>query len=209
MIIASVLKTGGEYVPEHVYNLRDMCKDFMPAHQFVCLTDATLKGTDSAPLEHGWKGWWSKLELFKLQGPCLYLDLDTILVSDCTPLVDAAKDKSFVVLRDFYRGYTLTPINPKAIGSGMMYWKDSMRFLYESYLQSSVDYDGDQDFIEHAMQGKEVHYWQDLCTGVVSYKAHNRNEIGLQLTDKVICFHGKPRPWEQSVISYPFRKELA
>lgn len=207
MIVASVLKTGGIYNPCHVYNLRDMCKDFLPSHDFVCLTDIHLSNCNTIPLAHDWKGWWSKLELFKLQGQCLYFDLDTIIVGDCTDIVNAAKNKEFVILRDFYRGYTLTPINPHAMGSGMMYWKDSVRFIYDLYLNDPQEVVGDQDFIEYAMQDRldTVTYWQDICTGVVSYKAHDRHE-GLQPTDRVVCFHGTPRPWEQNTIEYPTRK---
>jgi hypothetical protein len=204
MIVASVLKTGGEYSPCHVYNLRDMCRDFLPMHTFVCLTDIHLSNCEYIPLVHNWKGWWSKLELFKIEEPCLYFDLDTILVNDCTSLVHAAQSKDFVILRDFYRGYTLTPVNPKAMGSGMMYWSKSVKFVYDLYTQCTYDFYGDQDFLEYALQDYEVHYWQDICTGVVSYKAHDRH-LGIQPTDKVICFHGHPRPWEQTKIEYPFK----
>lgn len=207
MIVASVLKSGGEYNPGHVYNLRDMCKDFLPAHEFVCLTDVHLNQCNTIPLTDNWKGWWSKIELFKLHGPCLYFDLDTILVNDCTHIVDAAKDKYFVILRDFYRGYTLTPIKPHAMGSGMMYWKESLRFIYDLYRADAQDVTGDQDFIEYAFKDKldSVTFWQDICTGIVSYKAHDRH-AGLQPTDSIVVFHGTPRPWEQNTIEYPFRK---
>jgi hypothetical protein len=204
MIVASVLKTGGEYSPCHVYNLRDMCRDFLPSHMFFCLTDVHLKNCEYTPLIHDWKGWWSKLELFRIEGPCLYFDLDTIIVGDCTDIVRTAQTKDFVILRDFYRGYTLTPINPHAMGSGMMYWSKSMQFIYDLYLNDAQEVAGDQDFIEYALRDRldTVSYWQDICTGIVSYKAHDRHN-GLQPTDKVVCFHGQPRPWNQSVIPYP------
>ena len=205
MLVASVLKSGKEYQPHHVYNLRDMCKDFLPSHDFVCLTDAKLTGTEVIPLEHEWEGWWSKLELFKIEQPCLYFDLDTILVGDCTGIVDKAKDKPFVILRDFYRGYTLTPLQPRAMQSSMMYWSTSLKFMYDKFASDGERYPGgDQVLIEEAMKDKAdmVHYWQDLCTGIVSYKAHERYN-GLQSTDRVVIFHGQPRPWEQKEIGYP------
>jgi len=209
MIVASVLKTGGEYNPCHVYNLRDMCKDFLPKHQFVCLTDTELSNIDNVRLQHGWRGWWSKLELFKIKEPCLYFDLDTILVGDCTDIVHTAQTKDFVILRDFYRGYTLTPVKPNAMQSSMMYWSKPVDFIYNKYLEllGSTDMAGDQDFIEEVMQDRldTVSYWQDICTGIVSYKADER-ENGLQEQDRIVIFHGQPRPWEQTTIGYPTRK---
>lgn len=209
MIVASVLKTGGEYNPCHVYNLRDMCKDFLPKHQFVCLTDIHLNNCNYIPLEHNWNGWWSKLELFKIKEPCLYFDLDTILVGDCTDIVRTAQTKDFVILRDFYRGYTLTPVKPNAMQSSMMYWSKPVDFIYNKYLEllGSTDMAGDQDFIEEVMQDRldTVSYWQDICTGIVSYKADER-ENGLQEQDRIVIFHGQPRPWEQTTIGYPTRK---
>jgi len=209
MIVASVLKTGGEYNPCHVYNLRDMCKDFLPKHQFVCLTDTELSNIDNVRLQHGWRGWWSKLELFKIKEPCLYFDLDTILVGDCTDIVRTAQTKDFVILRDFYRGYTLTPVKPNAMQSSMMYWSKPVDFIYNKYLEllGSTDMAGDQDFIEEVMQDRldTVSYWQDICTGIVSYKADER-ENGLQEQDRIVIFHGQPRPWEQTTIGYPTRK---
>lgn len=203
MMVSCVLKSGKEYTPYHVHNLRDMCKDFLPAHTFVCLSDVPVE-CDRIPLVHGWSGWWSKLELFKLDGPCLYFDLDTILVNDCIDIVNAARGKDFVILRDFYRGEW--DIN--AMGSGMMYWEKPLRFLYDKYRSDEEQYPGgDQALIEDVMQDKMhmVSFWQDICTGIVSYKAHDRH-LGLQPTDKVVCFHGQPRPWGQTRIAYPFRK---
>jgi hypothetical protein len=209
MIVASVLRTGGEYSPCHVYNLRDMCRDFLPSHQFICLTDTELSNIDNVRLEHDWPGWWAKLELFKIKEPCLYFDLDTILVGDCTDIVNTARTKDFVILRDFYRGYTLTPVKPYAMQSSMMYWSKPVDFIYDKYLElaGSAEMVGDQDFIEYAMQDRldTVSYWQDICTGIVSYKADER-ENGLQEQDRIVIFHGQPRPWEQKTIGYPTRR---
>jgi len=224
MIVTCVLRSGKEYNDAHVYNLRDMCKDFLPEHNFLCLTDTSLVGCDYLPLHHNRKGWWSKMELFSLSAtqPVLYLDLDTVLVDDCTDIIDAVKGKPFVIIRDFYRGYILTPIDRHAMGSGLMYWEEDMSFLYDAYMQDpdsiEAKYAGDQDFIESVMKTPEridmVHYWQDLCTGVVSLKADvlgsklSKTIKGLQPEHKIVCFHGTPRPWQQSLLPYPFRKGM-
>ena len=66
--IATVLKCGGEYVERHVHALRDQCKKHIPWADFVCLSDGHLE-CKTIPLVDDFPGWWSKMELFKLDGP--------------------------------------------------------------------------------------------------------------------------------------------
>lgn len=199
--IACVLKSGGEYLPRHVYNLRDMCADFLPPHEFVCLTDLSQMHCQTMPLFHNWPGWWSKIELFKLKPPILFFDLDTVIVSDCSCILSSAQGKDFVILRDVYRGWA----NPNAMQSSMMYWEKPLNFVYDSFLESP-DYceGGDQTFLEKMFHDK-LHmatFWQDITDGIVSYKA-NVCVHGIRPQDKIVIFHGKPRPWEQKEIAYP------
>lgn len=201
VIVTCVLKSGGEYLPRHVYNLRDMCADFLPPHEFVCLTDLPQMHCQTIPLFHNWPGWWSKIELFKLRGKHLYFDLDTVLVSDCSSIVSVAQGKTFIILRDIYRGLT----DKFAMGSGMMYWEDDLSFVYDSFLESpNYCSGGDQAFLEEVFRDKLncVTYWQDICEGIVSYKANVRVH-GLKPSDKIIVFHGEPRPWQQKEVAYP------
>ena len=58
---------------------------------------------------------------------------------------------------------------------------------------------GDQAFIEDALTGStqlRPLFWQDLLPGqVVSYKNHIRGKEKFPARARVVCFHGKPRPW--------------
>jgi hypothetical protein len=193
MIVACVLRSGGEYKPEHVYALQKMCATHLPPHEFVCFSDVELE-CKTIPLRHDWEGWWAKMEMFRLPS-ALYFDLDTILIDDCTSIIEAAKQHDFVILRDFYRGQ----YNPKAMQSSMMYWSKPVK-LYELYAGLQVyAAGGDQSYIEHHMKD-QVTYWQDICDGIVSFKA---DVLPKGLDDaKVVIFHGKPRPWEQTRIPY-------
>ena len=101
-MIACVLKSGGDFNESHVYALQKMCSKYMPGERFVCLTDLKLD-CDTIPLTEDWDGWWSKIELFKLDA-AVYLDLDTILVGDCTEMLEEARKHEFVIMRDVYRG---------------------------------------------------------------------------------------------------------
>lgn len=198
--IVSILRSGGEYRAAHVLALAAMCQRFLPAHRFLCLTDAEIAGVTCQPLEHSWPGWWAKMEIFRLPPPVLYLDLDTVLVDDCQDILEACAGKPFVILRDVYRGKA----NPKAMQSSLMYWEAPMNFLYESF-RDRPDFlaGGDQSYIEQhlLLHGAPVAYWQDLASGVVSFKADKR-QAGARPGDRIIIFHGRPRPWEQTAIDY-------
>ena len=162
--------------------------------------EAALNMMISKPLRHDWPGWWSKIEAFRIPGPCLYIDLDTVIVGDLAPLLEIAKSTVFTVLRDF---------NPhqRVMGSGLMAWVDSLGHLYETFRDvgpekymaenSTPRWFGDQGFIERTTDGFKTPraYWQDQLPGaVVSYKKHCAD--GVPPGARVVCFHGKPRPWE-------------
>jgi hypothetical protein len=125
----------------------------------------------------------------------LYFDLDTVLTGDCAEIIKAAKQHDFVIMRDVYRGKH----NPKAMQSSMMYWSKPVN-LYEKFAELQMyAAGGDQSYIEHHMKDR-VTYWQDICEGIVSFKA---DVLPKGLNDaKVVIFHGKPRPWEQTRIPY-------
>ncbi len=203
--IVCVLKSGGDYMPGHVHALRDMCRRWMPEHEFVCLTDvpdqvecATVK------LQGQDKGWWAKMEMFHAfrDGHTLSLDLDTLLRGPCHEMVEAARKHPFVVLRDFYRGVK----RPEAIQSSVMFWQGDQSWLWDLWQRKAglPPLAGDQDFLELAFwkAGWEPVKWQDLCAAVCSFKAEIRDSKTAS-TAPMVCFHGKPRPWEQTLVPYP------
>lgn len=204
MRIACVLKSGGSYRAEHVYALRDMCKRWMPEHSFVCLTDLPDLDCQTRPLKQNLAGWWSKLELFDAftSGGTLFMDLDTIVRGHCANLLEHLKNKDFVVLRDFGRALSF----PKSIGSGLMYWRDDYRWIFEMFMLERPEtfMRGDQDFLMHAFKksGQSVEYWQDFTSDICSFKMHIRDQNPASLA-ALVCFHGSPRPWAQSLIPYP------
>lgn len=208
MKILTVLKCGGEYNEGHVQWITRQLTDC----EVSCLTDSTMpdddfKGVTGAkklPLYYGaWgaRGWWAKMEMFRpdLHGDFLYVDLDTVFLR--TP-------KSFdglsgpCVLADFYFPQT-------SVGSGLMYLPESCRGpIWENWERFPHDHiarnHGDQDFLTPLLWPAER--WQNKFPyNVVSYKAHLSKEDGQQFYKggyddmsqiSVVCFHGKPRPWE-------------
>lgn len=95
------------FTAEYVYRLRQMVDRSIGRSdwRFVCLTDRPEQlGADieciRIPRPNGFPGWWSKLQIFnpehRLRGPGLYLDLDTLLVSDISPIANYAAKIAFV-----------------------------------------------------------------------------------------------------------------
>lgn len=193
--IACVLKSGGEYNVSHVETLQAM----VPSRPFVCLSDnPAVPGY--VPLEHGWPGWWSKLELFKLPGPVLFFDLDTVVTGDIDELILTIPKHDFLILRDVYRG----KIRQSAMQSSIMGWRGDMSYVYDAFVKNA-DYwmkslRSDQDFFETAIG--DATYWQDVLPGaLVSFKVDVQGR-GVPKDAKVIFFHGQPRPWQQDEVSY-------
>jgi hypothetical protein len=210
-----VLKTGGwkaskakdEYRPKQVRWLRDQVARFYPhAHRFVCLSDAQIPGINVIPLEHGWPGWWSKMELFRPDLDYLqafYLDLDTVIVQDITNIVK--QNHKFSVLRNLSELAAVhRPSECKRIGSGVMAWrKGRVEHLYEQFKTDPDRYMaeyvtsrrwGDQGFIQdHA---GPFDYFQDMFPKEIVSSKFGLANNNPKKHAKIVCFHGSPKPWE-------------
>lgn len=189
MKIVTLLKSGGEYTKEHVEMLRAQVMRHNPEAEFVCVRDADL--------DHGWEGWWSKIEVLRMQGPLLFLDLDTVVVGDMSSVFDIVKENKFAILRDVSRG----KYNKLAMQSSVMGWGGDVSLLYdifridpEKYIKK---YHGDQNFIEDHMATDKTVFFQDVIPNKLqSFKADVRGR-GTHPDCKIVFFHGQPRPWQQ------------
>jgi FkbM family methyltransferase len=201
--IVCVLCSGGDYTAAHVEALRANCAEFMPPHQFLCLTDSP-EVPGGIPFAHNWKGWWSKMEIFGPlvpDAPTLFLDLDTVIVAPCADLLAKVRGAPFVILRDFIRGRK----DPLAMQSSVMFWESRPQGVYDTFQANPAQHierhRGDQDFLETVIPPAICSYWQDYGTGFSSFKIDVMRR-GVLPKDRIIVFHGKPRPWEQSILSY-------
>lgn len=183
--VALVYRSGGEYFPEYVRRLALSAKRH-GAHDIVCLSDdPRVRGwCDHIPLETNFPGWLAKLELFKLPGPIVYFDLDTVIRRSIRPILE--HDHRFTMLDDFY--------NLGRPASGVMAWSGSHRHIFDRFTHDHIpDYrhlrphGGDGGWIvKHA---GDVEIMQDLFPNMIaSYK------VGGVKNPAVVCFHGRPRP---------------
>jgi hypothetical protein len=193
-VIISVLRSGGDFKAEHVKRLADQCAEFAPGVPFHCLSDHR-SAIGYEPLLYDWPGWWAKIEVFGILGPVLYLDLDTTIVGDLSPLIEQCSLHKFIALRDF--NYPV-----REMGSGLMGWSGDLNWVKKKFMAAPTENMqrcrtsaawGDQGFIEPLLPDRK--YWQDLLPGaVVSYKKHCMG--GVPPGARVVCHHGPPRPWE-------------
>jgi len=194
LTVACVLRSGKCYDAEYVRRLRHgVVSNLSGPYEFVCLSDVDVP-CKRIPLTTNWPGWWAKMELFKLPGPVLYFDLDTVIAGDLSEIAAAAQTHPLIVLRDFYR--------TDGFGSGMMGWNSDLRDLHDKFgaapdqWRDRLGGRGDQGFIEETVDRRDITLWQDLLPGqVVSYKVHVRDKE-FPPDARVVCFHGRPKPHE-------------
>lgn len=206
MTVACVLRSGGDYGPEHVWALkRAVAKHLREPHEFCILTDGDFAGMWGRRLLMEWPGWWSKIELFRpglFTGPVLYFDLDTVVVGDLSEI--AAYRGPLAMLSDFYK--------PLLGQSGVMAWTPGPHtaFLWERFLDAPVHhmrlYPGDGQFLyayatdQDWVVGRNPDRLQALFPGqLVSYKLAVRPTGKVPAGARVVCFHGHPRPWQTSL----------
>lgn len=224
-----VLRKGGEYTFQHVellvYYLNLKWKGSI---QIKCLTNTVTSpiqlkdNLELLPLGIAWPGWWSKMNLFAPElekyRPFLYVDLDTAIVGSLNEILPPKDPTQFISLENVYF--------PGRMGSGLMWipaenekvtrvWEEWCLHSKEVMLSSVHPHNGkvlkgDQDFIESAAMPDS--WFGELR--VVSCKPlpyqHFRKTITPELV--IVYFHGKPRPWQASNISwvsdYLYRKPL-
>lgn len=200
-VIVTVLKTGGEYRPEHVQRLH---RQFGTYHA-VCLTDVAVEGVATLQLAHDWPGWFAKMALFDpelIQDDILYFDLDTLLINSPQPYLT---DGCLRMLSDFYY-----PTKP---ASGMMFIPHHEKIrIWPAWIADPQKwmrkYRGDQDVIE-AICGRNI---ARFGNPVKSYKVHvavpgmpgwharfSQGNGEIPVDTDVLCFHGFPRPWDKSM----------
>ena len=197
MTVACVLKAGGDFGPRWVDALRRGVNTHLKRHRFVCLTDEDGVGLWGERLAHNWRGWWSKVELFRpglFNGPVLYLGLDTLPVGDLSDI--ASYDGPLAVLSDFYQGR-------KMIGTGVMAWTpgEHTERIYEAFTKDPegiIGRGGRSDYFyrQHMADADRL---QDLYPGQIVTLKPIRGEHpepikhGPPEGARLVAAHGRPR----------------
>ena len=197
-----VLRSGGEYKPDHVLRLHRQVLNHLPDADFRCLSDIEIRGIRTLPLIYDWPGWWSKMELFRpeISGDILFMDLDTSIVGS---FADIASINQLALMRDIYR--------PEGLQSSIMYIPEAAREeIWAEWIERPQHWmeiyqkGGDQAFLERFWLDRASR-WQDLLPGqIISWRSHVRPAVygdesgngSIPADARVVIFHGKPRPWD-------------
>lgn len=199
--ILSVLRSGGVYDPSWVRALTNgVNANLSIPHRHVCLTDmdVQVQGVEVVALNYGWRGWWSKVEMFSPEmerfGQMLYIDLDTLVTGNLDDI--AGYGGEACITKDFNFGCPSQSVLNFAPGS--------MRHLWDAFVSDPdtwmADGDrliaphfGDQVLMTKVHGERHIDFWQDYVPGqVVSYKRHCGR--GLPDNARLICCHGRPKP---------------
>jgi len=193
------LQVGDKYSDHYVHALRRSLQAF--GHDLVVL--GAEHPLPDVPLE----GWWWKTYLFSkdLQeelGPMLWLDLDTVLISD----IDWIEVDKFMCLRSAWHpdewgsgvmtipvgtGNKLWELTEEHPGLAMRYQAGGIRFgdqglIRGAYDQGMIKAESVHDaMLQRRWPGKLASYKNDIV----------EREID-PLTRSIIFFHGVPRPHE-------------
>lgn len=190
--IVLVLKTGGDYGPQHVRWLCNQIWRWHPGHPVHLFTDLTepIDGVTIHPLTHGLPGWWSKLEIMdvaRLPGSILYLDLDVVIKG---PLVHLLAHRRSAILQGLRRSV--------GVNSSVMLLAPSVRkLIWSQWRKDPAGHrkrsgkGGDQKFIG-LVAGERMDRWQDVCPDTITSAKFGKRNIERA---SLVVFHGKPRPW--------------
>mgnify|MGYP005991706421 FL=1 len=202
---------GAKYSEKYVETLYNMVKrNTTLPFNFYCLTDRDHKAfTDNIKsiripdpqLQH----WWNKMHLYNpelgLEGNCLYIDLDVVIVGNLDEFFTFGKDEDFCVIRDF--GQPSTTIN----SSVLRFNQQHHNHIWKTYIERKDTFDklhGDQNVITDLMwEHKQKVYFPDEWT--YSYKWPERgkpkkydkykpDQHPLKTDSKICVFHGHPNP---------------
>lgn len=206
LTVACVYRPGGGFSDEYVYRLRDTVKrNCRVDHRFVCLTNQKLKNVETRPLLKNWPGYWAKLELFRsglFEGRVFYLDLDTVLLNDCTDIMSAEYE--------FACGTSWKPSadGDKYVASAVMGWNGylDLSHVYERFKPSVIpDYEqswkrwGDQGWLQDNLERpfeSLLNLWPER---IVHTKTHiwgsTKNHMAVPPAKaSIVAFSGRPRP---------------
>lgn len=181
MLIACV-KTGEKYGAEYVRRLRDGVERYLPKeadHPFVCFTDVPVDGVTCEPLPADLPTWFSKIGMFKLREPMLYLDLDIVITGDLTPAIEW---DGFGILRDWWLPGFNSSVMKLTGNEGHVWDRFKVEMIPKLYM-------GDQQWVSHQMPGAKTfpQKW------FPSWKA-DKCESGVPEGALAVVFHGDPKP---------------
>lgn len=181
MLTVITLCTGDKYPLEYVEKLqRAVSQNLTLQHEFVCV------------MRSEFPGWWGKIEMFKREGPHLFLDLDVVITGSLDDLCHTDAE--------IRTGLNWAQSGHGGCQSSVMYWENA-RKIYDWFRPERITWPpvsspgvlwGDQEWITEMRDDKALTVDYFDPAHLVSYKYHCRH--GLPKGARVVAFHGEPKP---------------
>lgn len=224
--VRCVLKTGGPYNAEYVKILMNAVKaNSTIPYTFVCLTDDPgVDFCETIPLQFGWPGWWSKIELFRKDLPkvqSVFFDLDTVIMGNIDAFLHVGLRFSFIALRGFNHRFRKPESQNFASGimAGSFYEYSFVFTAFKLKPQENIDaprenwMHGDQGFIADTIGLDEIPRLQDKLPEdyIIGKKYLKDNNNKFSPKTKIIAWSGSPRLHElksESPIKQHWRKHV-
>lgn len=202
LTVACVWKRGSAY--DHYDYLgplaRGVARHLTLPYRFVCLTDDDRPmppAVQRIPLLHNWPRYWSKVELYRpglFTGPVLYLDLDTVICGDITPIATAADP--LLAAWDLNRGW---------LNSSLVRWSVDLSFVYlrmkaapDATMAAFKDaaYYGDQGLLQDELMKRSVPWrWaQDAFPVEVQWHPGPTRDRDPPEGTTISMWYGHPKP---------------
>ena len=202
LTVVSVYRPGNGFSDDYITRLRDGVAKFCQApHRFVCLTNEYLKDIECIKMAaRGRSGYWNKLEVFRkglFNGPVVYLDLDTVIISDVTDILTYP--------HEFTTGLNFKVKHGRSLASWFMAFdgRDDYQYLFDGYgPDTPTEYEqdwarwGDQGYTQDHLQREWTSLKDIFPDRYASYKWEIRRPWKIPTGVSFVVFHGKPRPHE-------------
>jgi hypothetical protein len=200
--VLTVLRSGGEYGPEHVQAIQRQVKKWAPDAHFACLADVPVPGVDVIPLKHDWSNWWVKMELFRpdVPGDFLYTDLDNIILGP----IDFAFEKTELTADIGFSFFRMTADVPRA-ELLLHFSADAPHHMAEWDPATRADGKfGDAAFLRHRCRLEPAAWFQPFVMNIVDMPFEGGRlscpwRVGLRaIPDGVrvmLCGGKRRRPW--------------
>ena len=209
----------GDLYPTAYVNLlfRAVTDNMSNAFEFICLTDdpeGLDVGIKSFPIpefgltkERFKAGLWPKLSIFKpnlydLDGRCLFIDLDSMIVGDLEPLFQIKGDLVMIGGGRVWK-HPKKKLKPEALSGVFSFDFGRQSEIFETFCfdreNAYENFENDTVFIEK--YGQNITFWPDDL--IVSFKRHLCQPFGKAFFLKpmhpkestlIVAFHGDPRP---------------
>lgn len=190
--VLTVLRSGGDFWPEHVYAMQRQIARWAPDARFACLTDFHIPGVECLSLRHNWPGWWSKIEMFRFGG-FLYTDLDNIVLG---PIDDLFTGR-YTTQRGGWNALAYVPVGMYELYYDFRHAPGEYMALHEADVPGKPY--GDAGYIASKLPGL---HWEDVVPGQVCNIAELRAPWPFRRTRPppetkvLLCSRRYGRPWD-------------